>query len=385
MSKAVRRVALVAGPAMILGSALAAPAPAQQTTETTITYAAESASAGIYLAITPPGEEEPAAAISGAATEGNITSDGPAAAGQADVLAVLGESPAQATTSAPPDASDSVTSPIPEIEVPGVATIGILQGEASSASEATDGLPSTENDASFSGAEIDLIGPELGPLGLVTGAVDIAAATTFADAGASAETDVEGAAGSSGLAIGLDLNIEILSQVCANLPEGPLQDACNSLAEQEGPVVANISLGTSDVSCAWDGESADCDGNAALAVIELLGQSPIEVSPGETVTLPPEGPFLIRVSAGSFSEEVSDDPDSGSAIATGISVELLGQDPNLPGLVTLALGQSTAGVSGAVDVEKVIPRTGGPVLPILLGGSALVAAGLGLRRYLKRR
>ncbi len=216
------------------------------------------------------------------------------------------------------------------------------------------------------------------------GSVSIAAADTHADAAAAADTNVAAEAGSSGVAIGLDANIAALGELCANLPPGPLQDACNSLADQQGPVLANVSVGTSDVSCGWDGDAADCDGSAALVVIEVLGQDPVEVAPGETVTIPEEGPFLIRASAGAFSEETQG-PDSASAIATGVSIELLGADPALPGLITLQLGQSTAAVSGEVEVERVIPRTGAPLAPIFVGGSALVAAGWGLRRFLRRR
>lgn len=383
MITATRRVVLAVAAGIVL-AALAVPAPAQQTTETTTSYAAESSSAGLYLAVTPPGDEEPAVAILGAGTEGSITSDGPAAAGQADVLAVGGESPVQATTSAPPDETNSAQSPIDAI-VTEVATIGALQGEASSASEAEDGLPSTENYAGFTGVGIDLGLPELGPLGTVGGSVTVAAASTRADAAAPADTDVSAEAGASGLAIGLDLDISALEELCANLPAGPLQDACNSVGQQGAPVLADVSLGVSEVSCGWDGDASDCDGSAALVVIELLGQDPVEVAPGQTVTIPEEGPFLIRASAGSFAEENTPDSDSASAIATGVSVELLGADPALPGLLTVQLGQSTAAVSGNVEEESVIARTGAPLAPIFIGGSALVAAGLGLRRFLRRR
>lgn len=384
MIRGARRTAVAAGAGLILGGAVATPAPAQQTVETTITYAAESASAGIHLAITPPEESEPAAAITGAGVEGSITSDGPAAAGQADALAVLGESPVQATTSAPPDETDSATSPIPPIDIPGVATIGALQGEASSASEAEDGLPSTENAATFSGVTIDLATLDLGPLGTVGGEVTVAEVTTAADAAAAAETDVQASASSSGVNIGADLDISALQQLCDSLPAGELQDACNTAAQQEAPALLNVALGVTEVSCGWDGEAADCQGSAAAAVIDLLGQT-VEVAPGETVTIPEDGPFLVRVSLGDFSKETGTNPDTASAIATGISVELLGQDPALPGLITLQLGQSTAAVSGDLEEVAVIPRTGGPVLPLLLGGSALVAGGLTLRRFLKRR
>ncbi|HEX2031504.1 MAG TPA: hypothetical protein VHL78_08905 [Actinomycetota bacterium] len=384
MKTATRRVVFTVAAGVALAAA-AAPAPAQQTTETTTTYAAESSSAGLYVALTPPGEEEPAVAIVGAGTEGSVTSDGPAAAGQADALALAGESPVQATTSAPPDESDSAESPIPAIEIPNVGTIGALQGQASSSSEAEDGTPTTENDAGFAGVDIDLALPELGPLGTVGGSVSVAQASTQADAGAPQDTDVAAEAGSSGISVGLDVDISVLEQLCANLPAGPLQDACNSLAQQDAPVLADVSVGVSDVRCGWDGESADCDGSGAVVVVELLGQDPVEVAPGQTVTIPEEGPFLVRASAGAFTEETTSNPDSASAIATGVSVELLGADPALPGLVTVQLGQSTAAVSGDVEEERVIARTGAPLAPIFLGGSALVAAGLGLRRFLRRR
>ena len=102
------------------------------------------------------------------------------------------------------------------------------------------------------------------------------------------------------------------------------------------------------------------------------------------MTIPDADPFLARVRAGSFTETL--DGDQGSAISSGISVELIGQTRANPGLITIAIGQSTAGVNGEITTtrEPVAP-TGGGLLPFFLGGSALAATGYGLRRYLARR
>jgi len=88
------------------------------------------------------------------------------------------------------------------------------------------------------------------------------------------------------------------------------------------------------------------------------------------------------VRAGSFEEIVED--EQGSAISAGISVELIGQTRANPGLITLAIGQSTAGVNGEITTERTTAPTGGGLLPFFFGGSALAVVGYGLRRYLKR-
>jgi hypothetical protein len=100
------------------------------------------------------------------------------------------------------------------------------------------------------------------------------------------------------------------------------------------------------------------------------------------VTIPDADPFLVRVRAGSFEEIVED--EQGSAISAGISVELIGQTRANPGLITLAIGQSTAGVNGEITTERTTAPTGGGLLPFFFGGSALAVVGYGLRRYLKR-
>ena len=408
MTTILRRVALVSVASLALAAFLPAPGGAQTTTETTISYAADSSSTGFLLAITPP-DSDPAFAVTAAATEGSITSDGPAASGSAEVAALADESAGRAATDAPPDETAQEQSSIPAAaSIPlgplGTVGVGAIQGEAESASEAEDGLPSTENDASFSGAEIDLGLTLPEPFGAVGGNVTVLGGSTASDAAAAGERDVSASAVATGLEVSANLDIELLAQVCAQLPPGPLQDACESLVgpDQNQPAAIDVTLGSSDVECSWNGDAADCTGDAAAATIRVLGQEPVEVAPGETVTIPPDpgpnDPFLVRVALGTVDTGGGGTDSAGggsgvsettstyeaSAVATGLSVELLGPAASGPGVVTLEIGESTAGISAKVATREIIARTGGTVLPLLLGGAMLVVLGVGLRRYLKR-
>ena len=376
------RIALIASAALALAVAAAVPGGAQPTTVTTIKYAATSSSSGVTFAVTPPGETTPAAGVFGAATTAEVSSDGPSAKGTADALAVLTESPVTATSEAPPDEPETTAgSPIPVIVIPGLGTVAPLQGTASSVSEAEDESPSTSSTGTFGALDISLAGlPSLPVLGTVGGSVRIAQMKTTSAAQAPKPTNVSANAASDGVVISADLDISGLSAVCTLIPVPQLQDACNSLATPAQLV--NITAGPSDVECSWDGRKADCDGGAATATVTLAGQAPQTVAPGQTVTIPDADPFLVRVRAGSFEETV--EGAQGSAISAGISVELIGQTRANPGLITLAIGQSTAGVNGEITTERTTAPTGGGLLPFFFGGSALAVVGYGLRRYLKR-
>lgn len=376
------RVALITSSSLALATAAAIPSGAQPTTVTTITYAATSSSSGVSFAITPPGSTTPAAGIFGAATTAEVTSDGPGAKGKADALAVLTQSPVSAETQAPPDEPEkTANSPIPAIAIPSVAGVGALQGSARSVSEAEDESPSTSSTGTFGALSITVAGlPALPVIGTVGGSVNIAGMKTTSAAQAPKPTDVSANAASDGVVISADLDISGLAAVCNLIPIPQLQDACNSLATPSQLI--NVIAGPSDVECSWDGRKADCDGGAATATVTLAGQAPQTVSPGQTVTIPDADPFLVRVRAGSFEETV--EGNEGSAISAGLSIELIGQTRANPGLITLAIGQSTAGVNGEVSTERTTAPTGGGLLPFFLGGSALAAVGLGLRRYLKR-
>ena len=368
---------------MALGVVAAVPGAAQVTTVTTIKYAATSSSAGVTLAVTPPGAPAPAAGVFGAGTRAEVSSDGPSASGKADALAVLTQSPVTADTKAPPDEEKTANSPLQVINVPGVGTIGGLQGTASSTSEAKDETPSTANTATFGAVKVSLGAlPALPVLGTVGGTINVADMRTTSDAEAPKPTTVLANAASDGVVVSADLDISGLSAVCGLIPIPQLQQACNSLATPSQLI--SVTAGPSDVLCSWDGRNADCDGGASSATITLAGQAPVVVQPGQEVVIPPTGEqFLVRVRAGTFSETV--DGDQGSAISTGISVELIGTARANPGLITVAIGQSTAGVNGEITTERTTAPTGGGLLPFFLGGSALAAGGFGLRRYLKRR
>ena len=368
---------------MALGIVGAVPGGAQTTTVTTIKYAATSSSAGITLAVTPPGAPAAAAGVYGAGTSAQVSSDGPSASGKADALAVLTQSPVTADTKAPPDEEKTANSPVQLINIPSVGTIGGLQGTASSSSEAKDETPSTTNTGTFGAVKVSLAAlPPLPVLGTVGGIINVSEMRTISDAEAPKPTGVFANAASDGVVITADLDISGLSTICSLIPIPQLQQACNSLATPSQLI--SVTAGPSDALCSWDGRNADCDGGASSATITLGGQAPIPVPSGQEVVIPPTGdPFLVRVRAGTFSETV--EGNQGSAISTGISVELIGTTRANPGLLTVALGQSTAGVNGEITTERTTAPTGGGLLPFFLGGSALAAGGFGLRRYLKRR
>jgi hypothetical protein len=373
---------LIGGGCLALAVGAAVPGGAQSTTVTTIKYAATSSSSGVTFAITAPGQTTPAAGIFGAATTAQVSSDGPSAQGSAHALQVLTQSPVSASTKAPPDDEKTANSPIPVINIPSVASVAALQGSASSKSEAEDESPSTTNTGTFGALGITVAGlPALPVLGTVGGSVNIAQMKTTSDAAAPKATDVSANAVSDGVVISADLDISGLQAVCNLIPIPQLQQACNSLATPAQLI--NVTAGPSDVQCSWDGHNADCDGRAATATVTLAGQAPQTVAPGQEIVIPPTGDqFLVRVRAGTFAETV--EGDEGSAIATGLSVELIGQSRANPGLITIAIGQSTAGVNGEVTNVRTTAPTGGGLLPFFLGGSALVVVGYGLRRYLRR-
>lgn len=376
------RTVLIASAALVIAVGVAVPGGAQPTTVTTIKYAATSSTAGITFAITPPGSTTPAAGVSGAATTAEVSSDGPSAKGKADALNVVTASPVTASTEAPPDDEKTANSPVPVITVPSVASVAALQGSAKSTSEAADDSPSTTNTGTFGALSISVAGlPALPVIGTVGGSINIAQMKTNASAEAPKPTNVSGKASSDGVVISADLDISGLSAVCGLIPIPQLQQACNSLATPSQLI--NITAGPSDAECSWDGRNAECDGGAATATVTLAGQAPQTVAPGQTVTIPDADPFLVRVRAGSFEETVAG--DQGSAISAGLSVELIGQTRANPGLITLAIGQSTAGVNGEITTEREpVAPTGGGLLPFFLGGSAVAAVGYGLRRYLRR-
>lgn len=376
------RVALVTSSALALAVAAAIPGGAQPTTVTTITYATTAASSGITFAITPPGSTTPAAGVFGAATTAEVNSDGPSAKGTADALAALTQSPVTASSEAPPDEPEATAgSPVPAIVIPNVATVAPLQGTASSVSEAEDESPSASSTATFGALDISLAAlPALPVLGTVGGSIRVAQMQTRSEAQAPRPTNVGANASSEGVVISADLDISGLGAVCGLIPVPQLQDACNSLATPSQLI--NITAGPSNVECAWDGSNADCEGAAATATVTLAGQAPQTVAPGQSVTIPNADPFLVRVRAGSFEETV--EGDEGSAISAGLSIELIGQTRANPGLITLAVGQSTAGVNGEITRERTTAPTGGGLLPFFFGGSALAFLGFGLRRYLKR-
>jgi hypothetical protein len=389
MRSAISRATFVLGMTAVLAAASVAPGGAQETEETTITYAAEADTAGVSIAL---GGD--AFTFAGALTHSELSSDGPAASGFAE--AVSGADPTRADSSAPPDEQSDAASSPQSGGVPNVIEGTVGAGNAHSESEAEDGTPSTLNTA-----DVGVVQITAGTEAVIRFDVTISPLSTRSSATATSSTDIRAAASGEGVLLKATLDAGVLSELpdleelqetfCGGLGTVPqvgesLQEQCNELFDNlegiTGPVViAEITLGANEVECTWNGRAPGADGSASAARIEVLGEEVVDIAPGEEVVLGEGTPLEFRAGAGTYSEEVNnggtEEEDTATARATGGFASLFG------GQVEFAIGDSTCGVSGLVTSEPIIPRTGGEMLPVLLGGSALAAAGLSLRRYLR--
>lgn len=379
------RASLVAVVALALPVSLfAAPGGAQAPS---VSYAAEADGTGFNLAL--QGED----VITLSITHAELDS-APTVSGLADAFVQLGG--ARVETSAPPDDAQDTTAGPGTVGQPGLleATVGILN--ASSASEAADGDPSGENNASVAS-----VGVTAGPQGILeavagTGIIETNADVSAEGANVSAVADIPLVTISVSVEASalqtLNDETQLQDTLCPGLGDilPVLEETCNGLFETAtgSQPVADITVLPSNATCTWDGSTPAADAAGAVASISLLGQEPIIVDVGEAVTIAEGTPLEITVGAGTESTQVNDDPnnedDEATGRATGAFVELLDST------VELAFSDATCAVAGSAVVpvqpreEPPLPRTGGPVVPLLAAGSALAAAGLGLRRFLKR-
>lgn len=389
MKVSLGRVARALGSGLVLVVLTTASGAAQSTQETTIAYAAESDAAGLAIELAPG----TGPTIAGAVSHGEIASAGPEAAGSGQGVANVPQTLAE--SQAPPGGRETASGGALNQNVGGLLTVDLAGGTAESESRIRSGLPFTENRAGL-GASLIAADPTANPLGAGF-EVEIGAFDSTASAEAADLTDVTAAATASGVVVGITVDVDVLGaigglqdQVCDSIAQvpgigGDLEVACDDLfntATGQQPF-AVLTIGESQAACAWDGQRPGATGQAATVRLEILGQDPIEVAPGETVTVAEGTPLEIGAGAGSFEDEVENggegEEDSVSARAAGAFLSLFA------GQVNLALGDSTCGLSGQVTTEEVIARTGGQILPVLLGGSALVAAGYGLRRFVRAR
>ena len=369
----------------LIGGAL--PSPAQTTTTVTISYAAQADAAGIQLNLAD------ALVIGGGVTHAEITAAGPKASGFGQGILNVDQTRAESSApgdEGPNDASGGGTSQ----NVGGLLQIDLGGGNASSASSVQGDLPSTASSAGLGAAAI-AADPVANPLGAGF-EISVAAFGTSAEAGATSETDVEASAGGDGVVISVTVDVDVLGavsglqdQLCDGLGDvpvigGDLEDTCNDVFDTltgQQPFAA-ITIGDSAVSCGWDGNRPFASGEASTITVELFGQDPIVVAPGESVTVAEDTPLEISAGAGVFTSDETnggdEEEDSVSARASGAFASLFA------GQVELGMADATCGVSGLITTDTTIARTGAPVMPMLLGGAGIAAAGFSLRRFLRR-
>ncbi|HEX9823139.1 MAG TPA: hypothetical protein VGB51_01945 [Actinomycetota bacterium] len=378
---------VVFGASMVVLVAAALPSPAQTTTTVTISYAAESDAAGVELNLADQ------LVIGGGVTHAEITAAGPKASGFGQGLLNVDQTLAESAAPGDEGPNEASGGGISE-SIGGLLTIDLAGGTASSESSVAGDRPSTANQARLAATQI-AADPVANPLGAGF-AITVSSFGTVADASARSATNVEARAGGDGVVISITVDVDVLGavsglqdQVCGGLGDIPaigetLEDTCNDVFDTltgQQPFAA-ITVGDSSVSCGWDGRRADADGEASTITVELFGQEPIVVDPGETVTVAEGTPLEITAGAGSFTEEAvnggDEETDSVSARASGAFLSLFA------GQVDLGLAVATCGVSGLITTDTEIARTGVPVLPMLLGGAGIAAAGVSLRRFLRR-
>ena len=377
---------LSTGAFLVFLVAAALPSGAQSTTEITISYAAEADAAGIELNLADQ------LSIGGGVTHAELTSAGPRASGFGQGL--LNVDQTRAETAAPPGGTDDASGGGTSQDIGGLLQLDLAGGTASSQSTVAGDLPSTANEASLGVAQIGA-NPAGNPLGAGF-AITVSSFGTFADASTSSLTDVEASAGGDGVVIDITVDVDVLGavsglqdQVCSGLGDIPtvgglLEDTCNDVFDTltgQQPFAA-ITVGDSSVSCGWDGRRPVATGEASTITVELLGQEPIVVAPGQQASLADDTPLEIVAGAGVFTSSRVDggdeEEDSVSARSSGAFLSLFA------GQVELGLADATCGVSGLITSDTTISRTGAPVLPMLLGGAGIATLGVGLRRFLRR-
>lgn len=364
------------------------PLSAQTTRVTTISYAATADGTGVGLSAASDPTADPEIEVGGGVSHGQIDST-PEASGSGQVI--VGDDDTLAESSAPSgDGSDSAAGgEIPATSI-GPLTVGLEAGQASSESDIAGGDPVTTNEATFglliADLEQDLGTPQVpDPLGV---SVSVAGQATTADAEATSDTDVASTATASGVLIKIEVDAlpaAIVTQICTaydalGLPiDCPLESL--GTGDQE---LATITLSEGSATCSWNGKSPKASGVAPTFTIQIDGLPPIDIPEGQSMFLPgTEGtPLESEFSAGAYEENenpaADGETDEVTAQAAGAHLSLFEER------IVIDFATAECGVSGKIVTEETIARTGGPVVPLLVGGSLLAVLGLGIRRFLKR-
>ncbi|HVM10975.1 MAG TPA: hypothetical protein VM638_00680, partial [Actinomycetota bacterium] len=347
----------------------------------TISYTAVSDGSGIRITLGAEGQVDRGGAITGAKVTSKPRSEGFAAG-------VLGSDEATVSTKAPPDGPAKTAAGTEGAQTVGPFEVSGHSYEARSKSEAEDGTPSSTNTATFGGLSIG--GGAEAPLGAL---VEISPTGTSAGANAKGK-NVTSASSSTGFIVTLSLSAVALKEaaeqiqepLCGGLAErnAQLGEVCNAAfsSTEQRVEFLRLEIGEGNVACTWDGKTPDAKGSGATVTPFLLGQALPAISPtSEPVTLGVGTPLETTFGAGSFSKETEDAGSNGTdkvdAIAGGAFARLLG------GQVDVRSSTSTCSIAAPMSTDEVLAATGSVVLWYLIGGAALVAASLGLRRFLR--
>ncbi|HEX9891862.1 MAG TPA: hypothetical protein VGB28_07340 [Actinomycetota bacterium] len=362
--------------AALTGAAVAPGAAVAQKAKK-ITYEALADGSGLQITLNPGGGG--AQGGGGAITDARVTHK-PLA--EATGTGISGEEGSQSSASAPPDENPPANGePFDPVGATDVLQITSDGGTGDAQAEADDGTPSSTSTATFGPSAITA-----GPDNTVGAAfiVSIGSLSTTSSAKGKG-TDVSSTASSTKTTVTFDVLASFLGDLCDDLPE-ELQEPCETAVggAEEGSTVtlAQILVSENDVACTWDGEEADATGKGSSLVLSVLGQEPQTINPGQAPqTFGADTELVSTVGAGTFGKETTggkdSDEDSVNAIAGAAFANLFG------GQVEILFSTSSCSISAEIPPDKVLAATGGPVLWYLLGGAALAAAALGVRRFLR--
>jgi hypothetical protein len=317
----------------------------------------------------------------------SVSSPAPQAAAAGDGFVQSG----LAAVSCSGEAADSSTGLGPgNVGAPGLLEVNLGIPTAECATTTAGGTPT----ASGSGALAE-VGAVVGPTDVLQASLDVSImkSTSVASGTLAGTAHSEGAA--SQVDVALSLNADALADtlqtpVCNGLASVPalgqtLLPLCNDLFEtvRGNTSLLTLSVLPAEATCDFDGQNATADASAAIVRLSLLGQAPIEVAVNQGIVLLDGTPLRIEIQAGQ--ESVSENGQQASAAARGAFISLLDHT------IDLSLSDASCGAAGSISI---VPRggppqpplavTGGPVLPLLAGGSALAAGALGIRRFLKK-
>ncbi|MGH2739215.1 MAG: hypothetical protein ACRDH6_01845 [Actinomycetota bacterium] len=282
------------------------------------------------------------------------------------------------------------------------ASTGIGPGQVGDPSilEVNLGIPTadcattlTPLSATGSGALAE-VGVSVGVPDVLRAAVDLSVmkGTSTASSAAPGTVNSEAVVSQVDLAVTLDavaLADTLEDPVCtglAGLPAigGTLEPICRDLftTVRGDTELLRVTVLPARATCAFDGQKATAEGDAAIVTIRLLGQE-LSIRVGQTITLLEGTPLEITIGLGVVTTE-GNGTNAASARAQSAFIELLNKT------IVLVLSDAACTASGAFGIgvpperDVPLPVTGTPILPLLAGGSAMAAGAFGIRRFLKR-